>query len=254
MNYAELHLNDWAEATAHLSFIEDAAYFRLIRKVYATESPLPVDVAQIQRLVAAKTREEKAAVESVLREFFALEADGWHNKRCDLELQRFYEKRQKATASAKARWDAPAVASERNANAMRTHSERIANAMPTQCEGNALQSPVASNHIKNSETPPAATPETAPPAAAPRAKKGSRIPPDFAPDAQASLRQIHDLDITRELARFADYWQGKAGQAGVKADWQATWRNWLRTCLETGRYAKRGHSNPDNPHAHLEMR
>jgi len=62
------------------------------------------------------------------------------------------------------------------------------------------------------------------------------------------------LDIARELARFSDYWQGKAGQAGVKADWHATWRNWLRTCLETGRYAKRGHSNPDNPHAHLEMR
>ena len=29
----------------------------------------------------------------------------------------------------------------------------------------------------------------------------------------------------RELA---DYWRGKAGKDGRKADWLATWRNWVR--------------------------
>ena len=37
MNYYEHHLGDYAEATAHLSFVEDAAYSRLMRKAYATE-------------------------------------------------------------------------------------------------------------------------------------------------------------------------------------------------------------------------
>lgn len=83
MNYFEHHIGDYAEATAHLSFVEDAAYSRLIRKYYAKELPLPAEIKAAQRLVGARTKEECAAVETVLREFFVLQADGWHQDRCD---------------------------------------------------------------------------------------------------------------------------------------------------------------------------
>lgn len=89
MNYYEHHLGDYAEATSHLTFVEDAAYSRLIRKYYATERPLPADIKAAQRLVAARTPEERTAVESVLREFFELREDGWHNARCDLEIAKY---------------------------------------------------------------------------------------------------------------------------------------------------------------------
>ncbi|GAB3416754.1 YdaU family protein [Massilia agilis] len=89
MNYFELHIGDYAEATAHLSFVEDAAYIRLLRKCYATEKPLPADVKAVQRLVAARSKEERDAVVTVLNEFFTLEDDGWHNERCDAEIARF---------------------------------------------------------------------------------------------------------------------------------------------------------------------
>lgn len=92
MNYYEHHIGDYAEATAHLSFVEDAAYSRLIRKYYAQEKPLPADLKAVQRLVGARTKEEKEAVQSVLDEFFTLEDDGWHNGRCDEELRRYHEK------------------------------------------------------------------------------------------------------------------------------------------------------------------
>lgn len=91
MNYYEHHIGDYAEATAHLSFVEDAAYTRLIRKYYATEKPLPADLKQVQRLIAARTREEKSAVEAMLQEFFILKEDGWHNERCDLEIARYQD-------------------------------------------------------------------------------------------------------------------------------------------------------------------
>lgn len=29
-------------------------------------------------------------------------------------------------------------------------------------------------------------------------------------------------------ATFRDYWIAKPGQSGVKTDWEATWRNWVR--------------------------
>lgn len=86
MNFYKHHIGDYAQATAHLSFVEDAAYSRMLRKYYAEELPLPADVKAVQRLVGARTREERAAVETVLGEFFELQPDGWHNKRADLEL------------------------------------------------------------------------------------------------------------------------------------------------------------------------
>jgi uncharacterized protein YdaU (DUF1376 family) len=132
MNYYEHHIGDYAEATAHLTFIEDATYSRLIRKYYATEKPIPVDVKQVQRLINARSKEEKNAVVSVLNEFFTLTDDGWRQERCDHEIARFKDKQLKARRSAEGRWQSfpsdepqsentPSNACVRNATAMRTH-------------------------------------------------------------------------------------------------------------------------------------
>ncbi len=91
MNYYEHHIGDYAEATSHLSFMEDAAYSRLIRKYYARESPLPADPKVVQRLVGARTKKEREAVNTVLEEFFILQEDGWHNYRCDKEISQYRE-------------------------------------------------------------------------------------------------------------------------------------------------------------------
>lgn len=86
LNFYKHHIGDFDQATRHLSFVEDAAYSRMIRKYYAEEKVLPVDVKKIERLIGARTKEEREAVAVVLEEFFVLEDDGWHNKRCDEEL------------------------------------------------------------------------------------------------------------------------------------------------------------------------
>lgn len=88
MNFYKHHIGDYAQATGHLSFVEDAAYSRMLRKYYAEEKPLPADLKAVQRLVGARTREEREAVDVVLQEFFTLQDDGWHNKRADAELSR----------------------------------------------------------------------------------------------------------------------------------------------------------------------
>lgn len=91
MNYYEHHIGDYAEATAHLSFVEDAAYSRLIRKYYAQEKALPADLKAVQRLVGARSKEEREAVETVLAEFFELQEDGWHQTRCDEVIAKYLE-------------------------------------------------------------------------------------------------------------------------------------------------------------------
>lgn len=127
MNYYEHHLGDYAAATAHLSWDEDMAYQRLIRAYYHHEKPIPADVKAACRLARATTAVQRQAVETVLQEFFELGPDGWRQKRCDAEIERYQEKQEKARRSANARWSAKPTQSEGNANAspnaMRTHSE-----------------------------------------------------------------------------------------------------------------------------------
>lgn len=62
---------------------------RLLRKYYASEKPLPVEVEKVQRLIVARSKEEKAAVGAILSEFFELRDDGWHQDRCDNEIARY---------------------------------------------------------------------------------------------------------------------------------------------------------------------
>lgn len=62
-------------------------------------------------------------------------------------------------------------------------------------------------------------------------QRGSRLPTDWAlPDDWAAwAKQTRpDLNPNETAQRFADYWHGIAGAKGRKADWLATWRNWVR--------------------------
>ncbi len=74
--------------------------------------------------------------------------------------------------------------------------------------------------------------------------RGSRLPTDWEPgetgDAFAEQQGLRNGRAAAELARFRDYWSAQPGQKGVKADWQATWRNWVRKAAES----PQGHAKP----------
>ena len=83
MNYYERHIGDYLKDTAHLSLLEHGVYARLLDVYYTREQPFAPGEAC--RLVGARTKEERAAVESVLAEFFI---DG-RQARCDREIERY---------------------------------------------------------------------------------------------------------------------------------------------------------------------
>lgn len=89
INYYEHHIGDYDADTAHLSWVEDMAYTRLLRLYYRKEMPIPADVAQACRLIRAASKEERKAVDTVLNEFFVLRDDGWHQDRCDTEIAKY---------------------------------------------------------------------------------------------------------------------------------------------------------------------
>jgi hypothetical protein len=69
-------------------------------------------------------------------------------------------------------------------------------------------------------------------------------PPSFTPSpvkrAQRAARLSEDWKPkefegeTVELEKFRDWARSAPGQKGVKADWDATWRNWMRRVREQG--------------------
>ena len=104
MNYYPFHIGDYVSATRHLSWVEDAAYRRLLDTYYVTEKPLPDDLRQVCRLVLATTEDQREAVKIILSEFFELTADGWINSRADAEINAMREKQQKQRDKANKRW------------------------------------------------------------------------------------------------------------------------------------------------------
>ena len=100
MNFYPFHIGDYASATRHLSWLEDAAYRRLLDVYYVREEPLPTDIRQVYRLVVASTEEHREAVDIVLAEFFKLTPEGYRHSRCDAEICRKNEKSEKASISA----------------------------------------------------------------------------------------------------------------------------------------------------------
>lgn len=69
-----------------------------------------------------------------------------------------------------------------------------------------------------------------------RQNRGTRITPDWTPlepeRAFAKTEGFSDWEIQREAQKFRDYWTACAGAKGVKLDWSATWRQWIRSGAE----------------------
>ena len=86
MNYYERHLGDYAKDTAHLTVLEHGAYTLLLDRYYATEDGIPAN--QAHRVARARTKEEKAAVDVVLNEFFVISEGVWTHGRVDKEIEK----------------------------------------------------------------------------------------------------------------------------------------------------------------------
>ena len=62
-------------------------------------------------------------------------------------------------------------------------------------------------------------------------KRGSRLAQDWFLSKSMgdwATQERPDLDARQVAEQFKDYWVAQAGQKGVKLDWDATWRNWVR--------------------------
>lgn len=184
MNYYEHHLGDYLRDTAHLSMLEDGAYRRLMDAYYIREQPLPSELRDVYRLVRASSKQDREAVDVVLREFFQHTDAGWQHKRCASEIARFQDKQAKARRSAETRWNAKRAECEGNANA--SHDS-----MRTHCEGNA---PRARPQSPDTSLTPHSPPRGA--------GKVAEFPPGFEEFWLAYPRRLAKQDAAKAFAKL----------------------------------------------------
>lgn len=63
------------------------------------------------------------------------------------------------------------------------------------------------------------------------AKRGTRLPEEWSPsieDWNEAVTKLGQQGAKLELSKFRDHWKAAPGQRGVKLDWDATFRNWIR--------------------------
>ncbi|OCA58137.1 hypothetical protein AA93_06535 [Xylella fastidiosa subsp. pauca 11399] len=250
MNYYERHIGDYARDTGYLSVLEHGIYCLLLDRYYATEQPIPANKAH--RIARAYSKKEKSAVDVVLDEFFLLQDDGWHNKRCDEEIARFHARAAAQQENGKkggrprnsAHHDSQTQTQQKPAdfdldNPNETQSKATPN--PTQMKPNQkpprpqTPDPIISSSLRSEESlvfaeNGNATGCTGKPKRSPH---GSRLPDDWAPSEGDVLYATQQgVDGRYEAEKFRDYWRSVAGAKGRKQDWEATWRNWIRRAAE----------------------
>jgi uncharacterized protein YdaU (DUF1376 family) len=205
MHYYKFNIADWHLATSHLSLEEEAVYFKLINFYYDTEQPIPLETQSVIRRLRLGSHKE--TVRLVLQEFFVLQENGWHHLRCDDEIQKYHHKAEVNQKVGKL------GGRPKKINDLRNNPE-ITQTVST----NNPQITLTTNHKPLTSIGVA------------KATKGTRFDLVAIPEEWALFckKERSDLNPTVVFDGFKDYWVSVAGAKGVKLDWTATWRNWIR--------------------------
>lgn len=222
MNYIKLYIGDYMKKTGTLSVAEHGAYVLMLLHYYATEAPLPTG-RDLYRLLRAETKQDREAVESIAAKYWQQTEGGLVNERADEEIQKA-AKAKEAHSEAGKQGGRP----KRKQTETNLVSETEPNEKPTNTNTNTITTSLRSVE---------------------RAR-GTRLPADWVPESwpgpDDDPRTVLTLEL-QELPKFRDYWISQPGQKGVKADWNATWRNWIRKAVEYAEsrgYSRQGPAKP----------
>ena len=196
--------------TTHLTTEEHGAYLLLLAAMWRRNGSVPdddKDNARILGLTVAKWRKVKARLSD-----FLIVSDGEITQK---KLQETWENTQEKIEKNRANGAKGGRAAARNNKDLG--------------QANATNSLKPKATIPEPEPEPYKEKDTKVSLAK---KRGNRLPDDwFLPKewGEWAVSEGYGLEQIRvEADKFKDYWHSVAGAKGVKLDWQATWRNWMR--------------------------
>ena len=200
MHYYKRNLGDYAKKAGRLTMLQHGAYTLLIDSCYDREV-FPT-LEQALEWTWASTEAEVEAVKFVLSRFFELDKEGCYVQ--DRILQELLHYHKNADTNKR-------IADEREAKRRDNSTKRV----PSVNEATPNHKPLTINQE-------------------PIEKKtlGKRLASDFSfpKEWEDFCQQTRpELSPVKTFDQIKDYWIAQAGQKGVKLDWFATWRNWVRS-------------------------
>lgn len=231
--------SDYSGKTMHLTMGQHGAYMLLLRYVYTTEERIPHK--KRFSIARALLEQEQSDVTDVLEEFFVRDGEFWHQPRAERVISDANNAHQKRVNAGKIGGKAKAIAAKNNPSNARV--------MLGQSQSNALATTTTTTtkDIKSTLTDRSQEKESL--VGARKAthrkqtrgehfsvwlEKQQRIDPDISVNAcpddlyEVAEKMGKTSFAVSEWSKFHDYWIAKAGINATKADWIATWRNWLR--------------------------
>lgn len=225
------HIEKYRRKTGHLNIAEHGAYRLLMDAYWDMRGPLPADETRLRKLIRADPDEWNAVRDAVLA-FFTLTDEGWRHEKIDenlAEAERLHEEKSKRLIKAR---EAKRLKAEQD----KALSTEQSVALPSE------QAPATYTHSHSQSHILTDTKSQDLGAASPlekqKSRTGTRLPSEWRPPPDflefAISEGMTQQEAEREANIFRDYWIAQAGAKGRKADWFATWRNWVRRALERG--------------------
>ena len=224
MHFYKFHIGDYMSHTRHLSLYEDLAYRRLLDFYFLHEQPIKHRDAARQ----IGMREHEEDVLTVLNEFFLSTDEGFVNPRANKEIEE-YKAHQGTSAYGAFIRDNQSLKSvvqkdvyiqhftngtlDTYIKTLRTQDVPIMSTSSIH-DATTNHKPLTINHKPIKEN-----------------KRGSRLAQDWFLNksmGEWASQERPDINVRQVAEQFKDYWVAQPGQKGVKLDWDATWRNWVR--------------------------
>lgn len=139
MHFYQFNIGDYRRDTSHLKPIEHYIHRTLIDWYYLDERPIPKETQVVMRRLNLGL-EFFENLQNVLKDFYVLRDDGYHQKRIDSDIASYHEKSEqnRINGALGGRPKKTQVVSERKPTEKQNKSE-----------SNPNQEPITNNHIKN---------------------------------------------------------------------------------------------------------
>jgi len=221
--------DNWIVGTRELALDERGAYCDLLDLFISRDGNLPDEYRKRSYDLACDPRTWKRIRQALIDAGKIEIVDGIITPTGGVEtLQQCHDRSEKARIAAENRWrknrlNPPAKALAKGLK-LKLKPEIDADIpLITNETPDALAMPIKTRHIEKKDTPPV-YPKN-------KGKKATRIADDWEPDDDLyayAIDRIGAQQTNVEIEKFRDHFKSVAGNKGLKRDWSATWRNWVR--------------------------
>lgn len=200
--FMQLYVADYLADTQHLTTEQHGAYLLLLMTMWRNAGSLPNDEKKLARIAHVSLKRWHIIAGDVMA-FFDISDGRITQKRLSEELQKAVSKSEKRKTSGSLGG---------KAKSLKNNEQGLANA-------SVLLKHSSEPDIRNIKKDTNVS-----------QKKGCRLPDDFQPDFSFATNEgFSETEAQKLFASFKDYWTAKTGKDATKRDWQATWRNWVRS-------------------------